>query len=79
MSLAAAQFRQAFRLDPSIAERPLPPFAHTHIELGHAFMSLGRVEEAAVHYREALRIEPDSEEARDNLRRIEQSQTNQGG
>ena len=50
-----------------IAKRPESPRAHN--KLGVTPAAQGRLGEATEHYREALRIDPDSREARANLER----------
>ncbi|HUB78487.1 MAG TPA: tetratricopeptide repeat protein [Bryobacteraceae bacterium] len=57
---ATAEFSEALRLDPSLAE--------AHNNLGVVLSQIpGRGSEAIAHFREALRLRPDYEDARYNL------------
>ncbi|HUI05468.1 MAG TPA: tetratricopeptide repeat protein [Verrucomicrobiae bacterium] len=56
---AIAQYEQALRINPNIAE--------VHNNLGLALAETGRTQEAVGHYEQALRINPDSAETYNNL------------
>jgi Flp pilus assembly protein TadD len=47
-----------------------PQVASFHINLGHALAHFGSYEQAATEYLEALRLQPDSQEARNSLHRL---------
>ena len=44
-----------------------PTSAEAHNNLGNALLQKGSVDEAIIHYQEALQIKPDNAEARNNL------------
>src|SRR5947209_19820724 len=54
-------------LEAMIARRIRPAHASAHYNLGHALHTQGKVEQAMVQYREALRIKPDLAQAHNNL------------
>lgn len=56
---AVAQFKEALRLKPDLAE------AHTN--LGNALQRMGRLKEAVAEYRESVRLRPDLAEAHNDL------------
>ena len=45
-------------------------WTRTHNNLGIALARKGKIEDAVVHFREALRIKPDFVGARNNLRKV---------
>lgn len=68
---AAAEFREAVRLNPSSA------LAHT--DLGYVLFLQGRRQEAIDHHQEALRLQPGFSLARHNLELAEQDGTESRG
>ncbi len=52
--------------------RKYPNDSAAHYNLGHAYAKIGRNDEAIASYKEALRINPDSTIARNNLNKLEQ-------
>jgi len=56
---AAAQYREAIRINPNVAE--------AHVGLGAALLELGNREEATSQYREALKLDPQSWQAYNQL------------
>jgi Flp pilus assembly protein TadD len=44
--------------------------AAIHNNLGGALVAAGRLDEAEAHFSEALRLRPDFDQARENLRRL---------
>ena len=58
-SEASAQYREAIRLRPDLAQ--------AHNELGNALTDAGQFAEAATEYAEAVRLAPDFAEARNNI------------
>jgi Flp pilus assembly protein TadD len=59
MSEAIAEFTIALQLRPN--------YGNAHNNLGSALASMGRIDEAITHFSEAVRLMPESEEARRNL------------
>jgi tetratricopeptide (TPR) repeat protein len=56
---ASAHDQRAFEINPDLAQ--------THFRLANILRTLGRHDEAIVHYRQALAIRPDFVEAHSNL------------
>jgi Flp pilus assembly protein TadD len=52
-----------------------PGWPYYHNKLGLMLEAAGRTEEAGNEYREALRLKPDLEDARNNLRRLHKSRS----